>query len=295
MVARHDSFTRQHRLVSATKERWMRKAWRILRRSMGALAVLFLFGTAAAAAWRGLTTLEFFFIERVEFASGERTPASDFKSIASQALGKNLFLLPLEELRAEALKHPWAREVVIYRALPNRLRIAIEEPVPTALVEQDGTMVWVDAEGNFIEAVAANELVHGVDVPLLVGCGSGETQKGRLRRGASALDELRRNFPAFYQRLASLDVSHGTYLVVHLKDYGGPFWFHSEDVLRNVANLEAVWGVLSRRHPAPAYVDLRWRNQIVVMPTAADKPGQRPDKPWEAQTKNAASPRLKIM
>jgi cell division septal protein FtsQ len=250
--------------------------------------VLFLLGVAAATAWRGLTTSELFFIERVEFASGEHTPASDFKSIASQALGKNLFLLPLEELQAEVLEHPWAREVVIYRAFPNRLRIVIEEPVPTALVERDGTMVWVDAEGNFIEAVVANELAHGVDVPLLVGCGSGETQKGRLRRGAAALDELRRNFSAFYRRLASLDVSHGTHLTVHLKDYGGPLWFHSEDALRNVANLEAVWGVLSRHHPAPAYVDLRWHNQIVVMPAAADKPR-------EAQTKNAASPRLKIM
>jgi cell division septal protein FtsQ len=275
----------------------MRKAWRILRRSIGALVVLFLLGAAAAATWRGLTTSEFFSIVRVEFASGERTPASDFKSIASQALGKNLFLLPLEELQAEALEHPWAREVVIYRALPNRLRIVIEEPVPTALVERDGTMAWVDTEGNFIEAVAANELARGVDVPLLVGCGSGETQKGRLRRGASALDELRRSFSAFYQRLASLDVSHGTHLAVHLKDYGSPLWFHSEDALRNVANLEAVWGVLSRRHPAPAYVDLRWRNQIVVMPAAADKPAKvvRAGKPREAQTKNAASPRLETM
>ena len=270
----------------------MRKAWRILRRSMGALAVLFLLGAAAATAWRGLTTSEFFSIARVDFASGERTPASDFKSIASKALGKNLFLLPLKELQAEALEHPWAREVVIYRALPDRLRIVIEEPVPTALVERDGTMAWVDAEGSFIEAVAENELARGVDVPLLVGCGSGETQKIRLQQGAAALDVLRRSFSALYRRLASLDVSHEHRLAVRFKDYGGPLWLHSEDALRNVANLEAIWGALSRRHPNPAYVDLRWRNQIVVMPRHVQ---HVEGKPREAQTKNAASPRLENM
>ena len=261
--------SQRRKVVSAAKERWMRRAGRILRRSLGTLTVFFLFGAAAAAARQVLTTSESFSVARVEFVSGERTPAADFKGVASDALGKNLFTLSLERLQSKVLEHPWAREVVLYRVLPNRLRIVIKEPMPTALVERGDTRIWVDDEGNLIEPAAMDEIERGVDVPLLVGCSAGETQESRMRLGAAALDALRRSSFEFYLRIASLDVSRDDRFTAHLKDYGGSLWLHCEDVMRNVAHLEAVWESLSKRHPAPAYVDLRWRDQIVVMPGGA--------------------------
>ena len=130
-------------------------------------------------------------------------------------------------------------------------------------------MIWVDVEGNLIEAVEAGELERGVDVPLLVGCSTAEFQKNCMQIGTSTLDALRRNFPEFYLRLASLDVSSEAHLAVYLKDYDGPLWLHPEDVLRNLKNLQAVWETLSKRYVSPAYVDLRWHDQIVVMPSEA--------------------------
>ncbi|MEE2776597.1 MAG: FtsQ-type POTRA domain-containing protein [Acidobacteriota bacterium] len=77
-------------------------------------------------------------------------------------MGQNLVTLPLDRVQARLDGHPWIASVVVDKALPNGLRVSIEEREPAAVLTSGGSLVYVDVAGQRIAPVGANDSVAGL-------------------------------------------------------------------------------------------------------------------------------------
>jgi cell division septal protein FtsQ len=249
-----------------------------LRGIIKPLAAFVFLGGGMMAAAHYATHSAIFAVRRVEVRGGERTPASEFESLLqSEAAGRNIFLLPLEELRLRVEEHPWVRRALLYRVLPDGLRLVVEEPLPTAVAawpDDSGReqLVWLDELGLVIEPVSAQEMAQGLMAPLLVGFGGSGEREAHTAAGTAALHAIRRENKDFLQRIAVLDVSNSLRFEMRLRDYESPLYLDPSGAARNLGRFLDLEAALRRRHPAPLYVDLRWENQIVVMPQDGMQP-----------------------
>jgi len=240
----------------------------LVRRLAGLCLQLGLLGLAAWAgwtAWHALTAGDTFLLRRVRVEGTERADTGEIEARLAPAMGRNLLTLDLDELRRAAEAGPWVRSVVLKRSLPDTLVVEVHERTVEAGAWIGGTRYLVDEEGLVIAEVGAGPSPPG---PWLVGVDGvvAPARPGRLRAGVAALRAIRRHRPGFLEEIAEVDLGDPRRIVLRLRE-GSELWLpmerHPENLerfFRLRAQIEALVGPV-------AYADLRWEDQIAVMPS----------------------------
>jgi len=240
----------------------------LLRRLAGLCLQLALLGLAAWAGWavwRALTAGDTFLLQRVRVEGAERADAGRIEARLAPALGRNLLTLDLDEIRRAAEAGPWVRSVVLKRRLPDTLVVEIQERTVAAGAWIEGARYLVDEEGLVIAEVGAGPSPRG---PWLVGVDGvvAPARPGRLRAGVTALRAIRHHRPGFLEEVAEVDLGDPRRIVLRLRE-GSELWLPMERQPQNLerffrlrAQIEALVGPV-------AYADLRWEDQIAVMPS----------------------------
>jgi len=145
------------------------------------------------------------------------------------------------------------------------LRIRIVEHRPAALADLDGTVHVIDDRG---EVIAPVDPGSRFDLPLVVGADrfDGPARTAALRRGVDRLGRLRAAQPEWSRGIARLDVSAGDRIAVTLAESGPKLLLDPTEVERNLEHYLALDEAITSRVGRVAYVDLRWRDRINVMP-----------------------------
>jgi len=127
-----------------------------------------------------------------------------------RVLGANIFLVDLNDLkeRIEAA-HPELRDIVVRRALPDRLIIQARQRLAVAQVYGD-RLYSIDKDGVFLPY--ANNSVEG-DIPLISGirvagpARSSAVQKERIKKALFLIDALSVNKKLLMYRIKTVDIS----------------------------------------------------------------------------------------
>lgn len=80
-------------------------------------------------------------------------------------IGTNLFTIDLRQLHARLMDHPWIKDVVVTRKLPDTLIVTIEEHHPFALINL-GSLYYVDQDGFLFKRLEKGD---SKDYPILSG------------------------------------------------------------------------------------------------------------------------------
>lgn len=124
----------------------------VLMRVMTALVI----AGSCFLAWQAYQTVmhaDFFVVSGVDIAGVKRIEHADLKSLAESFTGQNIFRVDTEAAVRRVRSNPWVREARIYRKLPNRITITVEERVPVVLVEAGGNRYLADRDGVIIERI----------------------------------------------------------------------------------------------------------------------------------------------
>ncbi len=102
--------------------------------------------------------------------TGEREVSRE-DILALAGIGGNTSLLFLDpaQARARLLTNPWIAEATVLKLYPGRLRIAIKERKPFALLQQDGRIYLIAVDGTVLEAYVPERFAW---LPLVVGKGA---------------------------------------------------------------------------------------------------------------------------
>jgi cell division protein FtsQ len=92
-----------------------------------------------------------FQITGVDVKGVRQMTEDDVKAIAGVFTGQHIFKADIQGAARRARANSWVKEVNIYRRLPNRISMVIEERVPAVILETPGGRYLVDGDGVVIE------------------------------------------------------------------------------------------------------------------------------------------------
>jgi cell division protein FtsQ len=204
------------------------------------------------------------FVPRAEILSAVGVPAAP---IAGR--GMNLFRLGLAEKRKLIESLPWVQSATLMRAYPHRLAIHIIERTPVAWANIGGQVKLIDGEGVLLDKPDGATF----DFPVLTGLDALEPPAERRLRVALYEEFARQVEPEMagsgwlvsevdlgdIDDLKALLVQAGESLQVHFGQSGFRERFH---------NFLTLWPEVRKTQTRIDTVDLRYHNQVVVMPAA---------------------------
>jgi cell division septal protein FtsQ len=124
-------------------------------------------GVVIAAATIILYTpwLPLFDLREIVVRKNSYIPAEEIERVTGFKTGENLFRLHVRRAHGALARLPWAKDVLIHRALLHRVEIVVEERQPVAVIAgPSGAGLLVLGEGGVVVAKATKEL----QPPLLV-------------------------------------------------------------------------------------------------------------------------------
>lgn len=99
------------------------------------------------AGYQFLTADEYFIIKDVRFMGNNFTTDEELRSLMELPADSNIFKAKIGLLQERIISHPWIRDAVIKRELPNSLVINIEERIPVAVALYKSRYYLIDKYG----------------------------------------------------------------------------------------------------------------------------------------------------
>ncbi len=232
------------------------------------------------ASYGFLVESPYFRVARVEVAGVSEPVKSEVRGLVEDLLARNnnLISLDMRLLNEVVSAHPRVRNARIERIYPDGIVIRASERFPAAVVVAGGFYL-LDDEAFVMEKVKASKL-RSHQLPYISGIPSEEIQVGEKIPGSAvtrALDLVRvlkdRN-PDLYKRFS--EVNAGKDPVSHLDNLTGilaggmEVRFGDTNPIEKLPALEMFIRLMKEKSSDPfsmAYVDLRFKNQIVFMET----------------------------
>jgi len=205
--------------------------------------------------WRHTRSGERFAVRKIEFAGAKHTPQAALDEATQRYIGLNLFQIDIDRVQRDLSGLGWVRRIDIEKQVPDTLRIKITERTPVALVNDDGRLLYVDAEG-----VAFAELsprVGNDDLPLIA-----DAQGAELVRSVRLLQQLRAGDPDIYARISEVWPIPPRGFALFDRQLGAVVYANAEDISAKYRNLYAV--LRAENHPKIEYADLRFADRVIV-------------------------------
>jgi len=215
-----------------------------------------------------------------------------------EAIGRNVFQIPLAQRKQEVEQIPWVESASIMRLWPNHLRVTVKERTPIAFVAMGERVELIDAHGVLMELPAGVQSDYSF--PVILGMNENEplsTRAPRMRTYMRLVSELDGSDGAqaktqYSRNLDEVDLSDPEDVKVMVKGGSGPVLLHLGNenflprfmvYLSNVQKWEQERGKLES-------VDLRYGHEVILNPDMHAPP---PVAPPPAAAKVEAAPQKK--
>lgn len=214
-------------------------------------------------------------IEQVSVSGCRGERQGEIQKLAEKlVLGKPLFWVDAEELRARIEAKRWVRGLQIRKDPPDRLSLVVEERRPVLWLVRANGVFLVSDDGILLDRVNQANLSP---IPVVVDPAS-QTDQG-LARLVSAARTLREKQQGFYDRITELRWSpRGP--VAYIEGLPAPIYLSRQDVTKNVPNFQGLFVDRLSQRPDLArlrYIDLRWDDEVAVgEPEDAPPPPRTP-------------------
>jgi cell division protein FtsQ len=258
---------------------------RLLRPFLLALALV---GTPAAGLyWSG--TSPRFAVSELQVVTSDRVNRAWMEARLQHLVGRNLVWMSMESVERSLSGHPWIAGVEVTKSLPDRLRVAVVERHPVALLEVGSERWYVDRSGRVIAPVGDEEtppgesrrqgryLLLGVaaaaagvkGVPGAAGAPEPDPTGQPVRRAvlARALDVVQsfsRAAPDWAAGLSQVEILGEEDFRLETGALPFELLVEAGQVEGRVRAFEDLLPRLLARFPAPKSVDLRFSHRIVV-------------------------------
>ena len=213
-------------------------------------------------------------LEGVSTQPGARVPETWAREALAPLQGENLIRLPLSDVAVRLRKNPWVDEVEIQKELPGRLRVALTERKPVALLRTGGGFVYADSAGRPIVPVSLEEARRsGLRLEVrFVHPGAGNPAAG-MDAALKVAGELGRVQPDWAAALTRIEVLGEEDFILYTEALRFPLVVTRGQVGHKARRLQEILPELERRYPAIERVDLRFSRRIVVQPAVPGRIG----------------------
>ena len=209
-----------------------------------------------------LTSSPYFNLTQIEIEGNKYLDKEAVQKFLGLNASVNIFSLDVKGLNQRLVLHPWVRDGVIKRVLPDKILVSIVERDPVALVDL-GPKFLVAQDGQILTPLKGT---GGLQLPLITGVGEQEGTKARLKKGAELLIALNASPWIATRGIARLDLSQIERPVVFLKAIHTEIRLSFSQLKQNLSYLHAISPFIEREGKGIAYIDLSFRDLVIVKP-----------------------------
>jgi len=217
-----------------------------------------------------LTSHRFALADVVVEGSTQRVKPEWVRQALAPYRGANLIRLPLGEAADVLRKNPWIQSVELQKELPGRLRVALTERRPVALLRSGEGLVYADLDGQPIMQVDSVPEAHKAG---LLEVFFSHPVPGGMVSALEVAGELGRVRPDWSAALTRIDVLGEEDFRLHTDALPFSLVVTHGEVGPKARRLEELLPELERRYPVIDSVDLRFSRRIVVQPGAPARTG----------------------
>lgn len=232
---------------------------RLLRPLAAAAAIVGL--PAAVVAW--LLSSPSFALAETRFGAASQSrkvPLAWVENTLRGYAGRNIWQLPLGEVEASLLRHPWVAAVGLRKAPPRTLVVSIVERSEAALYRRGGVFDFVDQKGRLIDRYDPRG--GAVDLPIL----SGGDPQLVLPAAMSFLAELEKVQPLWSAGLSEVEILGEQDFRLFTAELPFPLLVRAGTLEDKTRRLQALLPQIEDRYTEVKAVDLRFARRIIVQP-----------------------------
>ena len=224
-----------------------------------ALVGLLLFGIQNA--YSALTDSDLFRLDHISVAGNRLLKESEVVTLSGLEIGVNLFAADLRAATRRLVAGPAIRDALLLRQPPGGLLIQLTERRLLALATMSDGLYGLDEEGVLFPLPQMP-----LNLPIVTGIDAVVDTPGAYRFShlVAFLEQIRSNAPAFLDEVSEVHLVSVTEARVYLVGDGLTLRMRLEDAVDQIRRFDTYIKSGAHRITTPAYVDLRFSNQVVV-------------------------------
>ena len=217
------------------------------------------------AGFQFLTRSSYFAVSEIRFSGNQKLLEEQLLEAAGPLAGENIFLLDLRAVSGNLAAHPWISSVSVKREFPKRILIDLEERVPFARIQLDKIYVM----DNFGVLVSKDDTDYR-NLPLITGPSQNSHDLGEnagtegIIKGLKTMDYFNR-LPFFKDHpIYTLKVEGESRIAFLTLNGGAKVFMTTDTVTESFKKLRIVLGTLESHAGDIDYIDLSFKNQVVL-------------------------------
>lgn len=214
----------------------------------------------AFAAYRHIQSGAQFAVKHIVVDGVVHTPRAALDSVTRQYVGLNLFKIDIARVRRDLGALPWVRHVDIEEKVPDTLRIRIAERAPVALVDNGGSLGYVDEQG--VAFASLSPTVGDADLPVITNA----ITPPDLKRSVQLLHDVRVGDPQLYARISEVSPIAPSGFAIFDRELGALVYANADDISAKWRDLRAILASENLGRGAIEYADLRFDGRVIVKP-----------------------------
>ncbi|MDP3029251.1 MAG: FtsQ-type POTRA domain-containing protein [Deltaproteobacteria bacterium] len=219
--------------------------------------------------WHWMYQSSLFRINSVHITGCQRISKEEIRKLANVDIHSNILAIDVDKIGRALETHPWVKQAIVRKELPDRLYIRIVEKQPVAILQDNG-LYYVDKEGVII---ARTNLAENMDYPIITGL-----KKGELLSDSEKVVHLRELLPLLYaqknvedvlpaRNISEIHIDPGMGLVLYTVDGHFPIRLGMGDIVKKFRRLEMVLYdlYLKEAYNSVSYVDCEYYNGKIMI------------------------------
>lgn len=208
-------------------------------------------------AYSSLSASDLFLMSQIKVVGNAMLSEGEVIRSSGLSTGGNLFACDLTSATERLADHPMIEQALMIREPPETLVISLVERQPIALVNTPGGLMGLDKTGQIFSLPSAP-----LDLPVVTESHRDSAQD--MPRLAAFLTALKNNAPDFWRDISEVNVEKSQIVTLYLAGDGLPLRMKLEHPEQQVQNFRAFTAATSGAMVDLAYIDLRFRDQVVV-------------------------------
>jgi cell division protein FtsQ len=240
-------------------------------RLVAVVALLGLLVVGIQNASSALAESDFFKMSHIKVVGNHLLPEQEVITWSNLQVGDNLFDCDLAEVTKRVESQPIVKRVLLLREPPETVVMSLEERKPVALIATSNGLMGLDAESQLFPIPNTP-----IDLPIisnltLVQDSTGTLHNEMLPIWTAFLVSLKTETPNFWNEISEVHITDKKTATVYLVGDQLTLHMHQKNPKQQVQNFRAYTQASSQKIAELAYIDLRFKNQVVVGKTMAQR------------------------
>jgi len=216
-------------------------------------------------------------VTRIVINGSRQCSRRDIEEITGTIYGRCILKVSLSDLYQKIKSIGWIKDLSIRRTLPDTLQITISERMPLGILVADRQYL-IDKEGVVIAPVRDQSVWN---LPVITGLSlekpkpppGREIASSSLKSALQVLGFIQDLKAGWLSEISEISLEDPRNIVLFRGDRNQEIRLGYNNLEEKIIYLQAIWNDIRARVSNIEYIDLRYKNQIVVKP--AKQIGQR--------------------